>query len=430
MKIAFYTLGCKVNQFETQALSQICAARGHTVVPFSDGQADAYIINTCTVTAVSDKKCRQIIRHVRANNPNAIIAVCGCYPQRDRREAEKIGGIDIICGTSDRRRVIDMVENFRASSAPASNEDSFTFNSFEVLEPGNLDGRTRALLKVQDGCNNFCSYCIIPYTRGRVRSLPISAAEKQAAELSKNGFCEIVLTGIEISSYGIDLPGKPSLIDLIESICKSATSCRIRLGSLEPRTIDEDFCIRLCKLSNICPHFHLSLQSGCDKTLSDMNRKYSSDRYFKSVSLLRKYFPGCAIATDLIVGFPGETDDDFYESLAFIEKCRFSFVHIFPYSRRSGTAAAKRPDQITRRDKELRAKRASLLCKDLTAQFLNAQVGSIRSVLFERQIGDMWCGHTENYCEVRVKSGDVLKNHVEKVHITAMDKGFLTGKIV
>ena len=329
MKIAFYTLGCKVNQYETQALEQLLSARGHTLVPF-ESPADAYIINTCTVTAVSDKKSRQVIRRTRKTAPDAIIAVCGCYPQTHPQDMEGLS-IDLVSGTGDRQGFVELLEQTWQERQPITALDNaFERRVFEILPAGGLEGRTRAMLKVEDGCVNFCSYCIIPYARGPIRSLPLDKAREQAALLAAEGYRELVLTGIEISSWGHEWKDGPTLIDLIEAVCDAAPGCRVRLGSLEPRTITGDFCSRAAKLPNLCPHFHLSMQSGCDATLQRMNRKYDTARYYESVALLRRYFDAPAITTDLIVGFPGETEEEFVQTLDFIQKCAFSAIHIFP----------------------------------------------------------------------------------------------------
>ena len=332
MNIALYTLGCKVNQYETQALEQLFLRRGHTLVPFED-KADVYIINTCSVTAVSDKKSRQTIRQARKRAPEAVVAVCGCYPQTHPQDMEALD-VDLVAGTGDRQGFAELVERAVRTRRTAVLDNPMERRQFEILPPGALEGRTRAMLKVEDGCVNFCSYCIIPYARGRVRSLPLEEAAAQAAALQAEGYRELVLTGIEISSWGQDRSDGRSLIDLVEAVCAAAPGCRVRLGSLEPRTVTERFCRRAAALPNLCPHFHLSLQSGCDAVLARMNRKYDSGRYFESVNLLRKYFDCPGLTTDLIVGFPGETEEEFSQTLAFLERCGFSSVHVFPYSRR------------------------------------------------------------------------------------------------
>ena len=382
MKIAFYTLGCKVNQYETQALEQLFTQRGHTLVPF-DEAADVYIINTCTVTAVSDKKSRQVIRRARKESPDGIIAVCGCSPQTHPEDMDALS-VDLVSGTGDRLGFVELVEQAARERKPINALDNaLERRVFEVLPAGGLEGRTRAMLKVEDGCVNFCSYCIIPYARGRIRSLSLEDAVAQTRQLAEQGYREIVLTGIEISSWGNEWKDGSTLIDLIEGVCAAAPECRIRLGSLEPRTITRDFCVRAAKLPNLCPHFHLSMQSGCDTVLKRMNRKYDTARYYESVELLREHFDRPGITTDLIVGFPGETEEEFAQTLEFIGKCAFSSMHVFPYSKRPGTPAAARKDQILNVVKEERAHRAAKKAGEMEQAFLDCWLGGCVPVLFE-----------------------------------------------
>ncbi len=427
MEIAIYTLGCKVNQYETQAMERELERRGHTLVPF-DGPADVYIINTCSVTAVSDKKSRNVVRRARRNNPSALVAVCGCYVQTHEQEASALGA-NLLMGTQDRIGFLDRLEALAAQSAPREAvvelDDPFRRRAFESLPAGGLEGRTRALLKAEDGCTNFCSYCIIPYARGPVRSLSAEAAQDEALRLAREGYRELVLTGIELSSWGRDLPEKPSLARLIRAVCTAAPDLRIRLGSLEPRTITEEFCLACVDLPNLCPHFHLSLQSGCDATLQRMNRKYDTKRYLESVSLLRRYFPECAITTDLIVGFPGETEQEFAATLEFLNTCAFAAMHIFPYSPRPGTPAASFPDQVSRSVKEDRARRAASVAHDLEQCYLTHWVGREVPVLFEA--GSK--GQTSNYMEVRAEQ-PISQNTLLPVVITEVGEGFLRGRPV
>ena len=430
MKIAFYTLGCKVNQYETQALEQLVTQRGHSLVPFEEA-ADAYVINTCTVTAVSDKKSRQVIRRARKSAPDAVIAVCGCYPQTHPDDVEKLG-VDLISGTGDRTGFVDLLEREWSDRQPITAlDDAFSRRTFEPLPAGGLEGRTRAMLKMEDGCVNFCSYCIIPYARGRVRSLPLSGCVRQARELEAAGYREIVLTGIEISSWGQDLEGKPELIEAIEAICQGLSpDTRVRLGSLEPRTITPDFCRRAAALPNLCPHFHLSMQSGCDTVLARMNRKYDSNRYYESVKFLHEVYDRPAITTDLIVGFPGETEDEFQQTLDFIQKCAFSAMHIFPYSKRPGTPAAKLPGQVLNAVKEERAHRAAQIARTMQDAYLDSWVGETVPVLFEEERDGLWRGHTTRYCEVTVQSAQPLHNQLRQVRLTGRDGGALQGVLV
>ena len=430
MKIAFYTLGCKVNQYETQALEQLVTQRGHSLVPFEEA-ADAYVINTCTVTAVSDKKSRQVIRRARKAAPDAVIAVCGCYPQTHPDDVEKLG-VDLISGTGDRTGFVDLLEREWSDRQPITAlDDAFQRRTFEPLPAGGLEGRTRAMLKMEDGCVNFCSYCIIPYARGRVRSLPLADCVRQARELEAAGYREIVLTGIEISSWGQDLEGKPELMEAIEAICQGLSpDTRVRLGSLEPRTITPDFCRRAAALPNLCPHFHLSMQSGCDTVLARMNRKYDSNRYYESVKFLHQVYDRPAITTDLIVGFPGETEEEFQQTLNFIQKCAFSAMHIFPYSKRPGTPAAKLPGQVLNAVKEERAHRAAQIARTMQDAYLDSWVGETVPVLFEEEREGLWRGHTTRYCEVTVQSPQPLHNQLRQVRLTGRDGGALQGVLV
>ena len=428
MRVAFYTLGCKVNQYETQALEQLFAGRGHTLVPF-EGAADVYIINTCTVTAVSDKKSRQVVRQARKRSPEALVAVCGCYPQTHPDDIKNLP-VDLVAGTGDRTGFVELVEQAWAERQEkvTALDDAMKRRVFEPLPAGGLEGRTRAMLKVEDGCVNFCTYCIIPYARGPVRSLPLQDAATQAARLAGEGYRELVLTGIEISSWGRDLKDGTSLIDLVEAVCAAAPGCRIRLGSLEPRTVTEDFCIRAAKLKNLCPHFHLSMQSGCDATLKRMNRKYDTARFYQSVALLRQHFDAPAVTTDMIVGFPGETETEFEQSLDFIRRCAFASMHIFPYSKRPGTPAASMPNQVPRGVKEERAREAAEEAARMEHSYLE-QWDRV-TVLFEEERDGLWRGHTTRYCEVRVPSGENLHNQLRQVSVTGVGDGFLEGEIL
>ena len=428
MDIAIYTLGCKVNQYETQAMERELLRRGHTLVPFED-LADAYIINTCTVTAVSDKKCRNVIRRAKKMNPQAVVAVCGCYAQTEP-EAVAALGVDLVSGTAGRMEFLDLLEGqLKSHAAPIVQVDeSLRRRDFERLTAGGQVGRTRAMLKVEDGCTNFCTYCIIPYARGPVRSLPLSEAVDQAKELEAQGYREIVLTGIEISSWGRDLKEGQTLIDLVEALCHAVPGLRVRLGSLEPRTITQDFCQRAVALPNLCPHFHLSMQSGCDETLKRMNRKYDTQRYLQSVQWLNQYFDRPAITTDLIVGFPQETEEEFAQTLDFIRRCAFSSMHIFPYSRRSGTPAATMAGQIPHAVQEQRAQAAQAVAREMEEAYLQALVGSTLPVLFEEEKEGLWQGHAPNYVAVRAV-GEDLHNQLRQVTVTGVGDGILLGTI-
>ena len=427
MRIAFCTLGCKVNQYETQALERLFTQRGHALVPF-EGEADVYVINSCTVTAVSDKKSRQTVRQARKRARSAVVALCGCYPQTHRSDIKDLP-VDLVAGTGDRLGFVELVERAyeERQEKITALDDAMKRRAFEALPAGGLEGRTRAMLKVEDGCVNFCSYCIIPYARGPVRSLPLRDAATQAVKLAAEGYKELVLTGIEISSWGRDLRDGTSLIDLIEAVC-SAAGCRVRLGSLEPRTITDEFCRRAAQLENLCPHFHLSMQSGCDATLRRMNRKYDTARFMERVELLRKHFQAPAITTDMIAGFPGETEEEFAQSLDFIQRCAFAAMHIFPYSRRPGTPAAAMPGHVPKAVKEERARRAAEIAARMERRYLE-QWDKVE-VLFEEERDGLWRGHTTRYCEVRVRSQENLHNQLRQISVTSVGEGFLEGELL
>ena len=426
MKIAFYTLGCKTNQYETQAMERILTDLGHEIGRF-DESCDGYVINTCSVTAVADKKNRAVIRRCRRENPGAVIGVCGCYSQH-APEAVRELGIDVIGGSAKREEFVElMLSALAEKNHQESLDNALRRREFEVLPAGGLEERTRAMLKVQDGCVNFCTYCIIPYTRGPVRSAPLEVAVEQAKELSARGYREIVVTGIEIASWGVDLPGKPEPALLIEEVAKAVPEMRVRLGSLEPRIVTEDFCRRLVKLPNLCPQFHLSMQSGCDTVLARMKRKYDTARYYESVRLLKAYFPGCAVTTDMIVAFPGETEEEFAESLEFIRKCGFADMHIFPYSRRPGTPADKMPGQHNNATKEVRSRAAIAIAGEMSRAYRESLIGTTQAVLFEEKDGDFFTGHAPNYVKVYMQ-GENLHNEVRDVTITGLYQDGVTGR--
>ena len=429
MVFAFHTLGCKVNQYETQAMEELLLAKGHTLVPFEE-KADVYIINSCTVTAVSDKKSRQAVRQARRRAPEAVVALCGCYPQVSPEEAAKLDA-DLIGGSGDRQGFLELLESMASRKEKTVTVDNALHRrAFEALPAGGLEGRTRAMLKAEDGCTNFCAYCIIPYARGPVRSLPLDQAEEEARRLAAAGYRELVLTGIELSSYGRDLPGRPSPAELIKKVCQAAPQLRVRLGSLEPRTVTEEFCQRLKALPNLCPHFHLSLQSGCDATLARMKRKYDTARFYESAALLRAHFDNPGITTDLIVGFPGETEEEFSQTLDFIKKCAFSQMHIFPYSRRQGTPAAAMPGQLSNAEKAQRAQRAAEVAGALRRSWLTGWIGKTVEVLFEEEKEGFWRGYTPQYVEVTVSSEENLHNTLRRVRLTAAGEDKIFGTLV
>ena len=430
MKVAIYTLGCKVNQYETQAMERELRARGHEIVPFSSRDADAYVVNACSVTAASDQKSRQAVHRIRREHPEAVVALCGCYPQTHPDEARALGA-DVMAGTGERMGFLSLLEQaVRKRRPPLESIDRpFLRRQFEWLPAGGLEGRTRALLKVEDGCANFCSYCIIPYARGPVRSLPMGEAAVQALELKRQGYQEIVLTGIEISSWGRDLCQGTTLIDLLEAVSAAVPGTRLRLGSLEPRTITEEFCQRAAALPDLCHQFHLSLQSGCDATLRRMRRKYDTARYLQSVELLNKAFPHPAVTTDLITGFPGETEEEFQETLEFIRRCGFARMHVFPYSERPGTPAAEM-EQVPKALRADRARRASEAAAAMRRAYLEGCVGQIYDVLFEQPAGEdgLFLGHAPNYAEVLAR-GEALHNQIRPVRISRTDGEALFGEL-
>lgn len=432
MKYSIYTLGCKVNQFETQAMETILKSHGH--IPVSKG-ADAVIVNTCAVTAESGRKSRQIIRRLKSENPDAVIAVCGCYSQISPEDVQNLG-VDILFGSGSRLELLSALEKRVLESAGqgicAKIDDPFQRREFEVLPAGSLSGRTRAMLKIEDGCDNFCTYCVIPYARGRVRSLHPETAAQMAAELEGEGYSEIIITGIEISSYGKDLriDGKKlTLADAIEAISKAAPKTRLRLGSLEPTIVTEEFCKRLAQLGNICDHFHLSLQSGCDRTLSNMHRKYDTTAFFEAAQRLRMAFPDCALTADLITGFPGETEEEHMQTKAFIEKCGFADMHVFPYSERPGTPAAEMPGRVNKALRESRAREIQNIADTMKREFLEQCVGKTLSVLFETEDNGISFGHAENYCLVQTEATG-FHGIVKNVKIIDVLKGNLVGFIV
>ncbi len=427
MRYSIYTLGCKVNQYETQAMEQILSDRGHEEGSFSE-LCDCYIINTCTVTAVSDKKSRNIIRRVRKLNPNAVVGVCGCYAQVDPQAVEALD-VDVVVGTSGREEFLRQLEKaVEEKTRYTCVDEALKRREFEILPAGGMAARTRALIKVQDGCCNFCTYCIIPYARGPIRSLALEEAVKQAVQCAEAGYRELVITGIEISSWGVDFKDGSKLQHLLSALCEAVPQCRIRLGSLEPRTVDEDFCRTLSRYENLCPQFHLSLQSGSDTVLQRMHRKYDTARYLESVRLLNQYFPRCAITTDVIVAFPGETEAEFQESLEFMRTCRFAMVHVFPYSRRDGTPAAKMPNQHPNLVKEARSAAACQVAAELETAYEEAMIGQTVPVLFEQIEHGLFTGHAPNYMKIYAQ-GEDLQNEIRMVKIEAIHRDGLKGTI-
>ncbi len=427
MKYIITTLGCKVNQFETAAIENMLASRGHVVA--EKGAAEAVIVNTCAVTAESGRKSRQAIRRLMGENPSAISAVCGCFSQVSADEVKALGA-DVVYGSGDRVGFVEALEKAYLNKNKCFKvDDPFARAEIERLPAGAMEGRTRAHMKIVDGCDNYCSYCIIPYARGHVRSMPIDECAAEAARLQAEGYKEIVVTGIEISSYGIDLDGNPGLAEVIKAIADAAPEARIHIGSLEPTVIDADFCTMLKELGNVCPHFHLALQSGCDRTLKNMNRKYNTARFYDAVELLREYFPECALSADLITGFPGESQEDHNVTMAFIRKCAFASMHIFPYSIRPGTVAASMEGQLEKSVKNARAREAQCIAGDMQRAYLESMLGRTLKVLFETEKAGIWTGHSENYCEIQAAGND-LHGIIKDVLITSAENGRLGGIIV
>ncbi len=423
MKFQCYTLGCKVNQYETQAMEQLLTALGHER---GERDCDLYIINTCTVTSVADRKDRTLIRRIRREHPNAVVGVCGCYAQLKSEEVRAMG-VDVVGGSGGREAFLQMMlQAARDRTQQVQVDEALRRRSFESLPAGGLATRTRAMLKVQDGCCNFCTYCIIPYARGPVRSLPLADAVRQAKALS--GYREIVVTGIEVASWGAELRDGSTLTDLLCAVCDAVPEVRIRLGSLEPRVVTRDFCERLRKKPNFCPQFHLSLQSGCDAVLARMHRKYDTARYRESVILLNESFPDCALTTDLIVGFPNESEEEHKASLAFLRECGFADVHVFPYSRREGTPAAAMDGQIPKAVKTRRAAQAAQVVGQLREAYRAAMVGSEQEVLFEQIEDGLFTGHAKNGVKVFAQ-GEDLHNVLCRVRITSVLPEGLRGEI-
>ena len=443
MNYIIATLGCKVNQYESEAMDLLLRSHGHAPAP-AGTPADAVLLNSCAVTAEGERKARQTLRRLKAENPAALLCVCGCWSQLKPEAARELGAA-VIYGTGNRAAFVAAVEEAfaRRSAAPAAEEKAPAVVStetepdfychrntrlplpFEELPSGAYAGHARAYLKIQDGCDNYCTYCIIPYTRGRICSLPVEKCAAEYAALADKGYKEIVLTGIEIASYGRDLPDKPSLKDACLAMAAAAPGVRMHLGSLEPRIITPDF-VEVLKGVNLCPHFHLSLQSGCDATLHRMNRRYTTERFYKSVELLRGAFPNAAITTDVITGFPGETEAEFEETLAFLRRCAFAAAHVFPYSVRPGTPAAKMPGAVPQKEMAARAARASAVAEETGAAFLDSLRGETLQALFETEKDGFCFGHTENYCELRLP-GTGLRNNIIAVKITGREGKILTG---
>ena len=431
-KAALHNLGCKVNSYETEAMTQLLKKAGYEIVSFQD-QADVYIINTCSVTNMADRKSRQMLHKAKKQNPNAVVVATGCYVQTATEKVAQDLSIDLVVGNNRKKDIVEILNEYYAEKEAGEQiKEEYVIDinhtdEYEDLEISTVTEHTRAHLKIQDGCNNFCSYCIIPYARGRIRSRTMESIKAELERLSASGFKEIVLTGINLSCY--DDNGK-KLIDVIEMADNVNGIERIRLGSLDPEVVTEDFVERLGKVKKICPHFHFSLQSGCDKTLKAMNRHYTSDEYYEKCQLIRKYIDNPAFTTDVIVGFPGETEEDYISSREFVKKIKFAELHVFKYSKRDGTVAAKMPNQIDEKIKTLRSEDLIKTGEELTKEFRQAKIGQDTTVLFEEKIlldnKEYWVGHTVDYIKIAVPEKENLEGQIRKVNV----KDFLTNEIM
>jgi len=418
LKVALHNLGCKVNAYETEAMAQKLEDAGYEIVPFNE-KADVYIINTCSVTNMADRKSRQMLHKAKKMNEDAVVVAAGCYVQTATEKLLEDLSVDILIGNNKKKDIVEELQKYFDDNKYNKNViDINATNEYEELELATVTEHTRAYIKIQDGCNQFCSYCIIPYARGRIRSREFDNIKQEVTELAQKGFKEIVLTGIHLSSYGNN---ENKLIDVVEMIAGIEGVERIRLGSLEPNIVTEDFAKRLAKVDKICPHFHLSMQSGCDNTLKRMNRHYTSDEYFEKCELLRKYFDNPAFTTDVIVGFPGETQEDYEISREFVKKVRFSELHVFKYSKRDGTVAAKMENQIPEPVKTERSEDLIKVGEILTMEYRRKFIGKKVSVLFEETINiageDYWVGHTKEYIKVVMKSDKDLSGDIKNVSL-------------
>lgn len=429
-KAALHNLGCKVNAYETEAMQHLLEEAGYEIVPFTQ-KADVYVINTCSVTNMADRKSRQMLHKAKKNNPDSIVVAAGCYVQTSEKEVLNDLSVDIVIGNDRKHDLVRLLEEYSLDSVNDTVDDiNDGKHDFEELFIDQTKEHTRAFIKVQDGCNQFCSYCIIPYARGRVRSRRFENVIAEVERLAANGFKEVVLTGIHLSSYGVDFEEATGLLELIQAVNAVKGIERIRLGSLEPKIVTEHFASELSKLDKICPHFHLSLQSGCDATLKRMNRKYTTKEYERGCELLRKYFVHPAITTDVIVGFPGETEEEFEQTKVYLEHIHFYEMHIFKYSKRKGTRAAVMPDQIDEQIKAARSEKLIALGHDMSKEFRKFYIGKNEEVLFEEKavIGDKeyFVGYTKEYVKVAKKTDENLENQIVSGRIS----GMLTDEIL
>lgn len=427
-KVAFYTLGCKVNQYETEAMAELFSNRGYEICGF-DGFSDIYVINTCTVTGMSDRKSRQIIRRAKKHNPNSFVIVTGCYAQTAPDDILKIDGVNLVIGTQKRSEIVDLYERHMNESALSCVSDIMRTHTFDNLTVSEYADRTRAYIKVQEGCNQFCSYCIIPYARGPIRSRPLDEVIAETKRLAEKGFTEITYVGIHIASYGLDTK-TAGLAELLNAADKIDGIKRIRLSSIEPMTLNREFTGKIKDYRKLCRHFHLSLQSGCDETLKRMNRKYTTDEYYDIVEGLREVFPDVAITTDIMVGFAGETDEEFAKTCAFAEKVGFAGAHIFQYSQRDGTPAAAYPNQVDPQTKEKRSKAIDAICKKSHAEFMSRFIGKTAEVLFEQAAPNGYFeGKTDNYQTVWVKTADDLSSQYRRVLLKEIKNDTFIGEL-
>lgn len=429
-KAALHNLGCKVNAYETEAMQHLLEEAGYEIVPFTQ-KADVYVINTCSVTNMADRKSRQMLHKAKKNNPDSIVVAAGCYVQTSEKEVLNDLSVDIVIGNDRKHDLVRLLEEYSLDSVNDTVDDiNDGKHDFEELFIDQTKEHTRAFIKVQDGCNQFCSYCIIPYARGRVRSRRFENVIAEVERLAANGFKEVVLTGIHLSSYGVDFEEATGLLELIQAVNAVKGIERIRLGSLEPKIVTEHFASELSKLDKICPHFHLSLQSGCDATLKRMNRKYTTKEYERGCELLRKYFVHPGITTDVIVGFPGETEEEFEQTKAYLEHIHFYEMHIFKYSKRKGTRAAVMPDQIDEQVKAARSEKLIALGHDMSKEFRKFYIGKNEEALFEEKavIGDKeyFVGYTKEYVKVAKKTDENLENQIVSGRIS----GMLTDEIL
>lgn len=427
--VAFYTLGCKVNQYETNAMKQKFIEKDYKIVEFED-VADVYVVNTCTVTNMSDRKSRQIIRRAKESNQNSLLVVTGCYAQVAKDELEKIEDVDIVIGNQEKKDIVTFVEEKQKEKIEKVSDILYE-KSFAEFGSSTYTDKTRAVIKVQDGCDRFCSYCIIPYARGRIRSRNLEEVIAEIEKLAKKGIKEVVITGIHLASYGKEYKPHISLLELLEDINKIDGIERIRLGSLEPTLMTKEFIEGLVKLEKICDHFHLSLQSGCDETLKRMNRRYTAEEFEEGIKIIRDSFPNVSLTTDVIVGFPGETEEEFSKTYEFLERIKFYKMHVFKYSGRKGTKAAVMPNQITGEVKEERSNKLIELSNKNQKEQNQKYIGKEINVLFEEQDGEYIKGHTTNYIMVYVKSDDkALEDTIRKVKITNALDEHLIGECI